>query len=84
MFGATYNPKEVMVPVVEFPPMTPFTRQVTLTFGVQAKLAVNCTVFPGRTDAAAGATERPPSWLGEELHGSELNDSAGANDPAAA
>ena len=84
MFGATYNPKEEIVPVAEFPPITPFTSQVTLGFGVQVELAVNCTAFPGRTDTAAGAMERPPSGLGEEPQGSEMSDPPGPNDPAAA
>jgi hypothetical protein len=43
--GAVYSPEEVIVPTVEFPPVTPFTCQVTAVLEVPVTVAVNCCVF---------------------------------------
>ena len=43
-----------MVPTVEFPPVMPFTFQVTAVFVVFETVAVNCLVRPTRTVALVG------------------------------
>jgi hypothetical protein len=40
--GALYSPLVVIVPTVEFPPVTPFTDQVTPVVVVFVTVAVNC------------------------------------------
>ena len=42
--GAVYSPDVEMVPSVEFPPLMPFTVQVTAVFVVPLTVAVNCCV----------------------------------------
>jgi hypothetical protein len=53
--GAVYKPPVVIVPVVEFPPVAPFTCQVTAVFDVFVTVAVNCCVNPTCTLAVVGA-----------------------------
>lgn len=55
--GAVYSPDGEIVPVLEVPPLTPFTVQYTLVFVVPATVAVNCCVNPLGTVAAVGATD---------------------------
>jgi len=55
--GAVYSPEVEIVPTVEFPPVAPFTCQVTAVLEVPVTVAVNCCVFATCTDADAGATE---------------------------
>ena len=55
--GAVYSPEESMVPTDEFPPVLPFTDQVTPVFVVPVTVAVNCCCSPRNTDTAAGETE---------------------------
>jgi hypothetical protein len=43
--GAVYNPACVMVPMVEFPPTTPFTSHVTAVFMRPVTVAVYWTVW---------------------------------------
>jgi hypothetical protein len=52
--GALYSPLVLMVPNVEFPPVTPFTFHVTDLFVVLVTVAVNCLDFPTRTLALVG------------------------------
>ncbi len=52
--GALYSPLVLMVPIVEFPPVTPFTFQVTEVFVVLVTVAVNCFVVFTRTLALVG------------------------------
>jgi hypothetical protein len=40
--GAVYSPLALMVPIVLFPPGTPFTDQVTPVFEVPVTVAMNC------------------------------------------
>jgi len=54
MLGALYSPPVLMVPAVEFPPMTPFTFHVTDVFVVLVTVAVNCFVVFTRTLALVG------------------------------
>jgi hypothetical protein len=49
--GAVYRPVAMIVPVVEFPPATPSTDQVTAGFVLFATVAVNCVVAPTTTFA---------------------------------
>ena len=42
--GAIYRPDVETVPVVAFPPVTPFACQVTAVFDVPVTVAVNCCV----------------------------------------
>src|SRR5262249_27562134 len=44
--GAVYNPEVLIVPVVELPPATPFTDQVTPVLLAPETAAVNCCVPP--------------------------------------
>jgi hypothetical protein len=46
-----------MVPVVLFPPVTPFTAQRTAVSFDPVTVAENCEVFPGATNADVGETE---------------------------
>ena len=55
--GAEYSPDVEIVPTLEFPPLMPFTIQVTLAFDVPLTVDVNCRVFPGRTEATVGAMD---------------------------
>jgi hypothetical protein len=43
--GAVYSPEVEIVPTDEFPPVTPFTCQVTAVLEVPVTVAVNCCVF---------------------------------------
>jgi hypothetical protein len=52
--GAVYTPVPLIVPTVEFPPATPFTRQVTPVLLVFCTWAVNCAVRPVATVALVG------------------------------
>src|SRR5207245_11804459 len=45
-----------MVPTVEFPPVVPFTCQVTAVFVVPVTESKNCFDWPGPTVAEAGVT----------------------------
>jgi hypothetical protein len=54
--GAVYAPMAVIVPVVEFPPATPFTCQVTLVFRLPTTDAWKVCDVPAGTIAAAGVT----------------------------
>jgi hypothetical protein len=44
-------PLEVIVPVLEFPPLTPSTAHVTDVFVEPVTVAVNCAVAPAATFA---------------------------------
>jgi hypothetical protein len=57
--GEVYNPLELTVPTVSFPPETPFTDQFTLLLLLPVTFAVNCAVplWPGPTTTDWGATE---------------------------
>lgn len=54
--GAVYTPLEAIVPSAAFPPTTPFTDQLTLSFVVPVTVAVKGCVAPARTFAAVGTT----------------------------
>jgi hypothetical protein len=54
--GAVYSPLGDTVPLVVFPPATPFTLQVTDALEVPPTVAVNCCVWATNTDALAGDT----------------------------
>ena len=54
LLGALYSPLPLIVPKVEFPPLTPFTFHVTEVFVVLITVAVNCFVVFTRTLALAG------------------------------
>jgi hypothetical protein len=45
-----------IVPIVEVPPATPFTLQITLAFAEPVTVALNCRVAAGATVAVTGAT----------------------------
>jgi len=55
--GALYNPDALIVPVLELPPVTPFTLQATPVFELPLTVAVNCWEPPARTFADAGTTD---------------------------
>jgi hypothetical protein len=55
--GAVYSPLPEMVPVVEFPDLTPSTDQVTAFFEVPVTVAVNCFVVVAGTVALVGEME---------------------------
>jgi hypothetical protein len=55
--GAEYMPDELIVPVDELPPVTPFTCQVTDVFDEPLTVALNGWVAPARTLAGFGETE---------------------------
>jgi hypothetical protein len=56
--GAMYMPIAEIVPTVEFPPLTPLTRQVTAVFVEFATVAVKaCEPVPAVTVDVPGATE---------------------------
>jgi hypothetical protein len=55
--GAVYSPLVEIVPTVEFPPVTPFTDQVTPVLVVFVTVAVNCWAPEVWTEALAGETE---------------------------
>jgi hypothetical protein len=59
-------PEEVIVPVVELPPATLLTDQVTAVLVVPVTEAVNCWELPARTLAGFGATE---TWTLPEVGG---------------
>jgi len=44
--GAVNTPVEVTVPIVAFPPATPFTDQITVLYRVPETDAVNCCDCP--------------------------------------
>ena len=46
-----------MIPSFELPPVLPFTVQFTPVLDVPVTVAVNCTVFPGATEAAVGVMD---------------------------
>jgi hypothetical protein len=52
--GAVYSPEEVIVPVVELPPATPFTDHITPVFTVPETEAENCFVHPTCSTAEVG------------------------------
>jgi len=52
--GAVYRPLELTVPTVPFPPVIPFTLQVTLKLEVFCTVAVNCWVLRTRSVALLG------------------------------
>lgn len=54
--GAVYVPDELIVPVAELPPATPFTCQVTAEFDEPATLTLKDWVAPTRIVALAGVT----------------------------
>jgi hypothetical protein len=55
--GAVYNPLAEILPLVEVPPATPFTDQVTLVSEfVLVTAAVNCIVPANRTEPLVGET----------------------------
>ena len=58
-FGALYSPLVLMVPNVEFPPVTPFTFHVTDLFVALVTVAVNCLVFLTRMLAMVGEMLMP-------------------------
>lgn len=53
--GATYSPPELMVPIVEFPPATPFTDQIAVELLVPLAVTLNCCAPAARTLALLGA-----------------------------
>jgi hypothetical protein len=55
--GALYKPDEEIVPVLEFPPIVPFTSQRNLVFFVPETEALNCTVCPTSTVEKFGEIE---------------------------
>jgi hypothetical protein len=57
--GAVYRPAAEIVPVVEFPPVTPFTCQVTAVFVVFVTVAVNCNVAEMKTEGPEGDMDTP-------------------------
>ena len=50
------------MPVVELPPTTPLTLQVTAVFEVAVTVAVNCCDWPAVKEALIGLT-LTPDWL---------------------
>ena len=54
--GAVYSPLAEIVPIVEFPPATPFPVHVTLPFELPVTVAWNCCVCPRNSVALAGCT----------------------------
>jgi hypothetical protein len=54
--GAVYAPAAVIVPSVVFPPVTPFTLQITAVSVVFDTFAVKLVWFPSRTDPVEGFT----------------------------
>src|SRR5207248_2019054 len=62
--GALYRPLVEMLPVMVFPPVVPFTCQVTAVVGWPLIVAENCCVVKTSTVAVAGLTATvPPVWL---------------------
>jgi hypothetical protein len=57
--GAVYRPAAEIVPVVEFPPVTPLTCQVTAVFVVFVTVAVNCNVAEMKTEGPEGDMDTP-------------------------
>src|SRR5277367_1341747 len=55
--GAVYVPPDVIVPVAEAPPGTPFTLHVTLLFVVFVTVAVSVCELPSSTAALVGVTD---------------------------
>ena len=54
--GAVNNPAVEIEPIVELPPVMPFTLQITEVFDVFATVAVNSCVAEGASVTDAGAT----------------------------
>jgi hypothetical protein len=54
--GAVYRPELEIVPVVAFPPLTPFTLQITPVFDEFSTVALNCRACVTGTPAADGDT----------------------------
>ena len=55
--GAMYCPEDEIVPTVEFPPVTPFTCQLTAVFVEFMTVAMNiCVPVPATTAAVPGVT----------------------------
>ena len=50
-----YIPPELMVPIAEFPPATPFTDQITVDLLVPFTVTLNCCAPRARTLALPGA-----------------------------
>lgn len=55
--GAVYRPLELMVPVLEFPPLTPSIDHVTDVFADPVTVAVNWVVAPAAIFAEVGLRE---------------------------
>ncbi len=55
--GAVYMPEELIKPVAELPPVTPFTCQLTVVFDDPVTVALNGCEAPERTLAVLGETE---------------------------
>ena len=53
--GAVYMPLASTVPKVAFPPVIPFTDQITAEFAASLTVALNARGSPSRTDAEEGA-----------------------------
>jgi hypothetical protein len=53
-----------MVPVVELPPCTPFTSQVTAVLVVPVTVAANCWVWEACTDAEVGEIDTATAGAG--------------------
>ena len=62
--GAVYRPEVEIVPTVLFPPVKPFTDQVTAVFVVPLTVAENCWVWPTSRDALVGDI---PTEMGEAI-----------------
>jgi len=58
--GALYKPVVEIVPVVVFPPVVPFTCQVTAVLAWPLIVAENCCAVKTSTLTAAGATATVP------------------------
>ena len=52
--GAVYKPDGVIVPLLEFPEVTPSTCQITPLFAAFETLAVNCCVLPSCAETVVG------------------------------
>jgi hypothetical protein len=55
--GAIKIPSAEIVPMVAFPPLMPFTLQVTATLLTPATVALSCSVLPNKTVAVVGFIE---------------------------
>ena len=62
--GAVNMPDALIVPVLELPPCTPLTSQLTAVFVVPVTLDVNCCVMPVCNVALAGEMVMPMGEVG--------------------